>query len=602
MNKEHAWYESAKAAAGFSLLLTCVIAGLAMTTGAVHANERVGDFALLDQYGSYHQMSWYNDQQAVVLLSRTHDCPTSKTTADAYGKLIREFSGKGFTFFLLNADSGTDRNAVQTQLQSVHLNLPAMMDESLLVAKTLGINKANEIIVYNPKTQSVSYRGQLDQHAKKVLSAIANNEAVPSSNTVNAKGCAVNYQALNKSVPSYSKEIAPLITENCASCHRDNGIAPFAMDSYIAVKGWSPMMREVVMTKRMPPAQIDPHIGQFDNLGLSVHETQTLVRWIDAGSPRDGNNDPLAELTWSDSPWPLGIPDLVVNVPAQGVPASGTVPYIWVDSGVELTEDRWVRGAQLIPGDKTVVHHVTTLGVLPGTEGPKIGICPNPCETGEASDSTKGLRLGGYVPGNNPQFLGDDVGMFAPKGTRFVFQMHYTTSGKATTDASKFGLYFHPQGYVPENIVVQAGALDNKFVIPPMAKDHTTSASFTLPRDAKLFALQSHMHLRGKHMQFTAEYPDGTIEPLISIPDYDFNWQRSYRFNEPKPVPKDTIIHVTGGFDNSKQNHYNPAPEEDVRWGDQSWEEMFIGFVQLQIPNPALQKAEEGMDVTQANN
>jgi hypothetical protein len=171
----------------------------------------------------------------------------------------------------------------------------------------------------------------------------------------------------------------------------------------------------------------------------------------------------------------------------------------------------------------------------------------------------------------------------ARRGSRFVFQMHYTTSGRETVDASEFGVYFHPEGFEPSKRRVQAAALNNKFVIPAHAQNFPVSNSFKVPMDAVLTSFSPHMHVRGKSMKFTAQYPDGSEEALLSIPNYDFNWQRSYSFDTPKNIPAGTTILVEGAFDNSNKNKANPAPEESVKWGDQSWEEMFIGFIGLEV-------------------
>jgi hypothetical protein len=274
---------------------------------------------------------------------------------------------------------------------------------------------------------------------------------------------------------------------------------------------------------------------------------------------------------------------MIVKIPATEIPSTGTVPYIWVDSGAVIPQDRWVRGAQLLPGDASVVHHVVSVAVPPDLAGPPIGICPNPCATGDQSPNDDGVRLQGYVPGINPTLMDDDVGVLVAADSRLVFQMHYTTSGKQTIDASEFGLYFHPVGFSPESRVIQAAALDNKFVIPPNAANHEVATTFRVPVEAYLTSLSPHMHVRGKHMKFIALYPDGSEEELLSVPRYDFNWQRTYSFDTPKLVPAGTEIRVEGGFDNSIKNLDNPAPEEPVRWGDQSWEEMFIGFIGMQI-------------------
>ncbi|MEX2132458.1 MAG: hypothetical protein WD772_13330, partial [Pseudohongiellaceae bacterium] len=338
-------------------------------------------------------------------------------------------------------------------------------------------------------------------------------------------------------------------------------------------------------TKRMPPGQIDPHIGQVKvPRNLTSTEIQNLVHWIDAGANKDpGEVDPLTLIEWPSTKWPLGEPDELVKIPAQEVPATGVMDYIWVDSGYVFDQDRWVRGADLIPGDRSVVHHILSTAVPPGSAGPKIGICPSPCETGQGDRQLedRGIILPPYIPGNNARFMEENTGQFVPAGSRMVFQMHYTTSGKATTDASEFGLYFYEDGFVPTEAIANGGVRVNDFLIPPGDGDYAVESQRVLARDAHIISFYPHMHLRGKRMKWTALYPDGRREDLLSVPNYDFNWQLTYELAEPKFVPAGTTILVEGAFDNSITNKFNPDPAAAVTWGDQSFEEMFIGNMSM---------------------
>lgn len=563
-----------------------VLITLAMTSAwAQEPAIKVGDFALIDNRGDFHQMNWYQDHQAVVMLTSSAQCDADGATIANFKKLQARFGQDGVAFMVLNADAAGDREQATAKLAQLGLDSVALMDDNQLVSETLGVEHSGEFLVYDPSSFSLVYRGHDAAAVASTLSEVAETSADANYLQASYSACGIEYEAYATvdTIPSYSHDVVPILAENCATCHRDGGVAPFAMDSHLMVKGWSPMMRETLMTKRMPPGQVDPHVGSSDALGLSNDEIQTLVHWIDAGSPKDGEDDLLTELAWNESRWPLGEPDLVIQIPASEIPASGALPYVWVDSNVVLPEDRWLKGAQLLPGDPSVVHHIVSVAVPPELEGPQIGICHNPCATGDQNPNEDGVRLQGYVPGINPSLLGDDTGVLVKANSRFVFQMHYTTSGKETVDASEFGLYFHPKGFEPAKKRVQAAALDNKFVIPPHAQNFQVSNSFKVPVDALLTSFSPHMHVRGKSMKFTAIYPDDSEETLLSIPNYDFNWQRVYKLDTPINVPAGTTILVEGAFDNSEKNLANPAPEEPVRWGDQSWEEMFIGFVGLEV-------------------
>jgi peroxiredoxin len=568
-------------------ILLFVVTCLSVTAWANGRSERVGDFALIDHRGDFHQMNWYQDRTAVVMLSTSSHCDQDSAALRDYAALSSKFKNSGLAFLLLNSDGDNDRSSVKAKMAQMGFDFPVLMDDSQLVSETLGVEKTGEYLVYDPNEFSLVHRGNQVASVEAVLAGMeqGSDVAVAPIQTNSTRGCNVQYSSYEEPdrIPSYVSDVTPILIDNCASCHRDGGVAPFAMDSHLMIKGWSPMMRETLMTKRMPPGQVDSHIGEVDALGLTEREIQTLVHWIDAGSPQDGNSDPLAQLSWNESKWPLGEPDMIVSIPATEIPASGSVPYIWVDSGVVMPKDRWIKGAQLLPGDPSVVHHVVSLAVPPDMEGPQIGICANPCATGDQNPNEDGIRLQGYVPGINPSLMGPDVGTKVAADSRFVFQMHYTTSGKETLDASEFGIYFHPEGFEPSSRRVQAAALDNKFIIPPDAENYQVESSFVLPTEAYITSVSPHMHVRGKSMKFVAQRPDGSSEELLSIPHYDFNWQRSYNFKEAKLFPAGTTILVSGAFDNSVKNYANPAPSESVRWGDQSWEEMFIGFIGLEI-------------------
>jgi len=548
----------------------------------LYALERVGDFALLDHKGDFHQIGRYDHRQAVVLLSEGANCSSFNGALTQFNIVNAKYSDS-FEFMLLNSTGVQDRSVVQAQAASYGVSLPLLMDESQLVPELLGVDNIGEVVVVDPNRFEVLYRGSV-ANLDRALGQISSGAAVSNADSA-VPDCSINYAAkeLHDRVPiSYSADIAPMLEENCANCHREKGIGPFAMDSHLMIQGWAPMIKEVLMTKRMPPGQIDPHIGNVKvQRHLSAENIQKLVHWIDAGAARDSQADPLAAIDWPDTKWPLGEPDVLVKIPPQEVPATGVMQYTWVDSGYATDRDRWVKGADLIPGDRSVVHHILARAIPPGAAGPKIGICPTPCEQGQGDQSLsmeeRGISLPAYIPGNNARFLDENTGQFVPAGSRMVFQMHYTTSGRATVDASEFGLYFYEDGFEPTEKIDSGGVLANDFLIPPNDGDFEVVRTRTIPKDAYVISFYPHMHLRGKRMKWTAEYPDGRTEKLLSVPNYDFNWQMTYELEQPKFIPAGTKIIVEGAFDNSTMNPNNPDPTASITWGDQSYEEMFIG-------------------------
>jgi hypothetical protein len=391
------------------------------------------------------------------------------------------------------------------------------------------------------------------------------------------------------SVPDYSQDVAPVVIENCATCHRDGGIGPFALNSYDMLKGWSPMIREVLLTKRMPPTQVDPSVGHFSNARyISNDDLQTLVHWIDAGSPRGGSKtDPLAALEFPGLwDWQLGEPDYVVTAPAYNVPATGVIDYININVDLNFDEDKWVKAVQFIPGDPAVLHHLLTY-----VTGPKEDF-----DGGEGGRQSVARRfLEGYAPGKiDSMTFPEGTGVFIPKGHKLSMQFHYTTNGKATVDETKLGLYFYD---TPPTYEYLNRSVSGQFKIPPYARDHKASAQYVFQEDVVVHGLRAHMHFRGHDMKFTAEFPDGTTKDLLNVPNYSYAWQPTYQLVEPVTLPAGTKVHVTGAFDNSEHNPANPDPSKELTFGLQSWDEMFIGYWSYHTVKPAT--GEANLEVTQ---
>ena len=381
-------------------------------------------------------------------------------------------------------------------------------------------------------------------------------------------GCLINFPekklAAQHAKISYSTDIAPMLEKNCVSCHREGGIGSWAMTEYNMIRGFAPMIREVVRTQRMPPWHADPHYGEFSNdRSLSVTERQTLVHWIEAGAPRGEGIDPLLKLKQDWPEWALGEPDAIIDITPHDVPATGTVPYQYQFVKNPLPEDVWVRAVEIIPGDRKALHHViTSFGNLN--------------DKGRLDRRTQG-GLGGYVPGAIAEEFPDGTGTLLPAGATFLFQMHYTSYGKAASDSSRMGIYFHKKK--PKHELAGMFMMNTKINIPAYSNGHTEMASRTVKKDMLLYSLLPHAHFRGKAMEFRAVYADGKEEVLLSVPNYDFNWQTDYVLDEPKLIPAGTKIVNTTSWDNSITNPANPDASRDVPWGEQSWDEMLFGSI-----------------------
>jgi hypothetical protein len=385
-----------------------------------------------------------------------------------------------------------------------------------------------------------------------------------------AIGCRVSLQPQAREV-SYAKQVAPILMGKCIACHQAGGVAPWAMDSYDRVKGWSAMMREVLMNRRMPPWHADPAIGNFsDDRSLSGQQMRTLVHWIDAGAPRGEGPDPLAQRkAQAVAEWPLGKPDLVIHLPEQQIPASGALDYRYVEVPQPFDRDVWVRAVQLKPSNRAVMHHAFAL-------------IKAAAQAGVAAQDGVNSFFAVYAPGLNAEPFPQDSGQLLRKGSVLKFELHYTVAGYATTDRPRFAVYLHQRPPSRELVVASASKRDLR--IPPYAADYRVQARYVFDRDALLYSFLPHMHYRGSRASYEALYRDGRSEMLLSVPRYHFNWQSLYRLRTPKPIPAGTEILVRGAFDNSRSNPANPDPSTEVRWGQQSWDEMFIGYLLYTVP------------------
>lgn len=552
------------------------------------AQTTVGDFALLDHQGAFHQLSRYADQKAVVLFVQGNGCPIARVTYPRLKEIRDQFADQGVHFLLLNPNIQDDPTSIRKEAEEFSIDFPILMDEAQLVAESLGVQRTCEVFVINPATQEIVYHGQVDDRAnyeaqkavaannylEDALTAYLAGEPVATKST-DSPGCLVFYptkEADSKRLISYANEIAPILQNRCVKCHTEGAIAPWAMSSYRQVRGWGAMMRETVMTKRMPPGQIDNEIGEWLDVNyITPEEQSTLMHWLDAGAPRDGSADPLAEVAVTAPEWALGEPDLILDVPVQEIPETGVIDYIYVTLPFDITKPKWVKAYQFNIDNPEHVHHITASTVM-----------VDDTQTNPNDRSRSGFA--GYAPGKPVGQYLDNVGYKIVPGMALRASLHYTTNGRAVTDRSTIGLYFHAQQ--PAHEIYRWSPGNNRFVIPPNDNDVPVSAERTVREDSYLYNLQPHMHFRGKRVLYTAYFPDGEVRKLLNVPNYHFNWQMIYTPVEPIFLPKGTKVVVTGAFDNSAMNLGNPAPDEEVRYGPQSWEEMFIGHMQIGNVSP----------------
>ena len=547
---------------------TCVLFALMLLSGCVALGDEapaVANFRLTDHTGSSHELFRLADSSAVVVLAYSPECAVAKEGAAALSKARAAAGEAGPAVLGINVTGGDDRAKVAEALGDVAL--PVLMDPAQTVSKSLGFTQAGEVVVIVPgEGWRVVYRGALNAAA---LQAYLKGDLFPAAVT-EAAGQAIVYP--DYSGISYVKDIAPILETKCFSCHREGGLGPFAFSDYKKVLGWSDMIHETVRTKRMPPWHADTAVGAIEHKhALSAEEEGKLLAWIEAGAPQDVGDDPLVAAAAKPAPgaWTLGEPDHIVRMQdAQELPAEGIVNYRYIPVAVGIDEDKWVRAMQVRSDNPKVLHHALLFITYPREYR---HLQPRP---------SKGLRgyFASFVPGAEVTSLPDDAGVFLPKGSVLTFQMHYTTIGKATQERSELGLYFHESA--PSRAVRVEAGHENDFAIPPHAKDHPTKCDYEFRRDAEILGLSPHMHYRGSRFRFTADYPDGEQEDLLNVPWYEFDWQPMYFLEKPLKVPEGTRIVMDGGFDNSRFNRKNPNPEQMIRFGEQSFQEMFIGYVQ----------------------
>ncbi len=542
--------------------VSSVIAAPAPSTGPVP--EKVGNFQLTDTTRLAHELFYFNYTPAIVVMSQSNGSKVSREAAAELAKIQAAYKDKGVLFYMMNSNLGQSREATAAEAKSQKFAMPVLMDELQLVGEQLGIQREGEVFVIEPKTGfKVAYHGPVSQTSKAIDAVLAGKPVANPRMDVKV-GSTIAFPERGKAAEhaniSYTKEVAPIIQAKCVACHQDGGIAPFKFDSYEVVKSFAPMMLESVMSERMPPYFADPHVGTFKNdHGLTYDQNKTLIHWLRAGAPRGSGSDVLKETAGKAPDWPteLGQPDVVVTLPEFDVPASGTVEYQNMRIDNPFKNDTWLRAIAIKPGARSVLHHVTS------NHSPDRGAPPA---------RIPGGSVGSYTPGAEPQVIADGAGAPVPGGGKFSYSMHYTTTGKAAADQTQIGYYTLKQA--PEFIKRSTVISDFALKIPKGDARHKEIAYLEFPADAYLYTLYPHSHYRGWSVELKQKTPDGKESLLLSLPKYDFNWQRDYDPVEPIHIKAGTKLIATWIYDNSEHNKANPDPTINVTWGEQSFEEM----------------------------
>src|SRR5262245_14040146 len=538
------------------------------------ARRRVPNFVLADSAGNQVALADYAEAELVVVVFLGTRCPIANAYIPDLIDLQRRYRDRKVQLLGINSNLSDSPQAIAKHIKEFKIDFPVLIDDRQLVLDVTGARRTPEALVLD-RRRTIRYRGRIDDRVgydfkrdkarrsdlEEALKQLLDGKEVSVAET-DVEGCLITRRASLKKAGeiTYARHVAPILQERCAVCHHPGTAAPFSLLSYDDARDWADMIREVVVQRRMPPWSADPRHGKFRNdLRLTPDEVDKLVAWIDRDMPFGDKKDLPKPRQFSEG-WLIGKPDIVLKMPEQyTVQARGTVAYQYFVTPTNFKEDVWVQASEARPGNRKAVHHIIAFIREKGMTG-----------------RTKLPMAGGFAPGEEPLILPEGVGLRIPAGAEIVWQVHYTPTGKVETDRSELGLILCKER--PQRAYKGGGAFNIGFSIPPGASNHRVVSQVTFANDVELLTLMPHMHLRGKDFRYTAHYPDGKKEILLNVPDYDFNWQHRYMFARPVPLPKGTTVECVAHFDNSAANPANPDPSKTVRWGDQTWEEMMIGW------------------------
>jgi thiol-disulfide isomerase/thioredoxin len=538
----------------------------------------VPDVAFTDLAGKAGRLSDFKGSKFTVVAFTSTTCPVCKKYAPSLRRFEKDWAAKGVSFLFVNPTK-TDKPADHGFAgRYVH-------DAEGVLTAAFGATSTAEVFVLDA-ARTVQYRGALDDQygLGYALDAPRNNYLAvaladllagkrPAVLATTAPGCELTPDAAKApAVPlTYHARVERIIQNNCVECHRKGAVGPFPLDAYADVVAHKAMIRKTVDKGTMPPWFAAPpkageHSPFVNDRTLTAADKKDLLAWLASdlktGDPADA---PLPRSYATG--WGLGEPDAVFQVPrAIAVKAEGTMPYQIAAVPTEFAEDKWVRGLEVQPTAREVVHHVLVFALRPGRR---------------ADGDVQGF-FAAYVPGSTALLYPEGYAKRLPKGAKLVFQIHYTPNGTATADRPRIGLVFAKEK--PRYEVRVTEAANERFRIPPGKADHEITAAAPLfPYDVQILALFPHAHLRGKAMKYELNGPDGKTTALLEVPHYDFNWQLQYRFAKPVAGPFDGRIRYTAWYDNSDQNPANPDPKRVVKWGEQTTDEMHLGYVEYAV-------------------
>jgi len=521
------------------------------------------NFRLIDQNSKSRELFYYFLNPAlkgVVLVFAQGDYSVfaSKINALAANTLFKT----SILFWGIDTDPNNTRTNIAKAATTAGITWPVFHDGLQLDAASFNAHFNGEVVLIDTDKRAIVYRGMIDDGAGNayLADALTNLVGAKTITTTRMEPARNPMNRLHRPIADYATVIAPMVKARCVICHSEGNIAPIVFNSYQSLVDHLDAVKDEILSGRMPPWQADPNYGIFRNdISLSATEKSQLIDWANAGMPRGSGPDGLTEVPPAPPHWPaeLGEPDQVVRIPLQSVPAGGTIAYRYIYANATNSTDRWLRAAIVRPGNPRVVHHYIVW------EG--------------HSNFAQLSGIAGYAPGKNEQAFPSGTGILLKANSDLTFNIHYTATGYAETDQPELGLWY---ASTPPARTLQQAAPLNFFSIPPGNPEYQVTASQTFSSPATIFSFSPHMHVRGLRMRFDLVLPNGTKSTLLSVPNYDFHWQTIYNLATPIEVPANSRVDIVGAFDNSVMNHHNPDPTKSVVWGEQSWDEMFIGYIE----------------------
>ncbi|MEY3172970.1 MAG: hypothetical protein RLZZ436_883 [Planctomycetota bacterium] len=558
------------------------------------AERRIGrfipDFTWTDLFGKSHRLSDFHKSRLLVVAMTSTSCPLSRKYLPTLAELTRRFADQSVSFIFVNCVSSDEPSAMQQAAATLQTGSVYVADAEERFAQHLSATTTTDVILLD-SARTVLYQGACDDqygigsaleqarhhYLADAITAALKSETVAVSAT-SAPGCILDFDtplpSPSASGVTWHSHISRILQQHCLECHHSGGVGPFPLETAEQVAGHAAMIRQVVADNSMPPWFAAPdsdspshtHRRWANDRSLSATDKQQLLAWLDGGRPEGNPADAPLPRRFPSS-WQLGEPDAIIQIPKPiRIRSTGVMGYQNILVEWTADEDRWVQGYEIQPTDRSVVHHVLVNVSEPGDD-----------------PRTRGMDgIGGYwaayVPGNTGQLYPTGFARKLPAKASIRFQIHYTPNGEETTDQLKLGLHFAdgPPEYVVRTIPLAKPSIN----IPPNAPSHTETLTRPVPVDIPVLGLMAHMHVRGKAFRFDLKQPDGSTSTLLDIPRYDFNWQLRYQPAAPLVLPRGSEVTVTAVYDNSSNNPSNPNPSETVRWGEQTHEEMLIGYVE----------------------